>query len=142
ARVGSHAAEVDTLQEQDVGDASHRAAPDDLKYAQLVSVVEHGSEIGAELHIGAADRSRDKRDRVLVQRLLCGDRTELENSLQAVADFGRIVFRLCSLGRRVAACHRHGKQCHSEQMSHRYLCADLEYWTYSVADRASASRRP
>jgi hypothetical protein len=32
----------------------HRAAPDDRKYAQLVSVVEHGGEIGTELHIGAA----------------------------------------------------------------------------------------
>jgi hypothetical protein len=47
-------ADADALQEQDVGDALHRAAPDDRKYAQLVSVVEHGSEIGTELHIGAA----------------------------------------------------------------------------------------
>ena len=38
----------------DAGDALHRAAPDDRKYAQLISVVEHGSEIGTELHIGAA----------------------------------------------------------------------------------------
>jgi hypothetical protein len=65
-------AEADTLQEQDVGDALHRAAPDDRKYAQLVSVVEHGSEIGTELHLGAADRSRDQRDCVGVQRLLGG----------------------------------------------------------------------
>jgi hypothetical protein len=46
-------ADADALQEQDVGDALHRAAPDDRKYAQLVSVVEHGSEIGTELHTGA-----------------------------------------------------------------------------------------
>ena len=72
-RIGSHDAEVDALQEQDVGDALHRTAPDDRKYAQLVSVVEHGSEIGTELHIGAADRSRDQRDCVGVQRLLGGD---------------------------------------------------------------------
>src|SRR5215217_3031029 len=61
-------AEVDALQEQDVGDSLHRAALDDRKYAQLVSIVEHGSEIGTELHMGAADR-------VCVQRLLGGDRT-------------------------------------------------------------------
>jgi hypothetical protein len=55
------------MPEQDVGDALHRAALDDRKYAQLVSVVEHGSEISTELHIGAADRSRDQRHRVGVQ---------------------------------------------------------------------------
>jgi hypothetical protein len=47
-------ADADALQEQDVGDALHGAAPDDREYAQLVSVVEHGSEIGTELQIGAA----------------------------------------------------------------------------------------
>src|SRR5271167_4485166 len=83
-RVGSHDSEIDALEEQDVGDTLHRAAPDDRKYAQLVAVIEHGGEVGAELHIGAADRAGDQRYRVRVQRLLCGSRSELENSLKAV----------------------------------------------------------
>jgi len=53
-RIGSHDAEIDALQEQNVGDALHRPAPDDREYAQLVAVVEHGGEIGTDLHIGAA----------------------------------------------------------------------------------------
>jgi hypothetical protein len=46
--------------------------------------------IGAELHIGAADRAGKQRDRVGVQRLLGRDRAELEDRLQAVAAFGRV----------------------------------------------------
>jgi len=87
----------------------------------LFAVVEHGGEIGTDLHIGAADRARDQRDRVLVQGLLGGGRTELENSLEAFADLGRIEFRLfgpCGL----TANHHDGNQCHSKQTSHVSPC--------------------
>src|SRR6201984_352273 len=66
--------------------------------AQFLAIVEHGSEIGTELHIGAADRAANQRDRVGVQRLLGRDRAELEDRLQAVADLGRIIVRLFRMG--------------------------------------------
>jgi hypothetical protein len=85
-RVGAHDAEVDALQEQDVGDALHRAAPDDRQYAQLGAVVEHGGEVGADLHIGAPDRAGDQCHGVGIQRLLGRPRTKLEDGPQTVAD--------------------------------------------------------
>ena len=120
-RIGAYDAEIDALQEQNVGDALHRPAPDDRQYAQLVTVVEHGGEVGADLHIGAADRTGDQRDGVLVQGLLGGGRTELENGLEAFADLGRIEFGLFG-SRRLAANHGDGNQCHSKQTSHVSPC--------------------
>ena len=109
-RVGAHDAEIDALQEQDVGDALHRTAADDGQYAQLVAVVEHGSEVGAELHIGAADGAGYQRHRVGVQRLLGRRRAELEDRLEAFADLGRVVFGLLGPGREAAGQHR-GNEC-------------------------------
>src|SRR6202171_5622337 len=54
-RIGAHDAEIDTLENQNVGDALDRAAADNRQHAQLVSVVEHRGEVRAELNIGAAD---------------------------------------------------------------------------------------
>ena len=116
-RVRSHDPEIDALQEQDVGDALHRAAPDDRQYAQLVAVVEHGGEVGAELHIGAADGAGYQRHRVGVQRLLGGRRSELENRFQAVADLGRIELGLFRHGRE-AKRHHHGENRHPDYSSH------------------------
>ena len=112
-RVGSHDAEVDALQEQDVGDALHGAAPDDRKYAQLVSVVEHGCEVCTELNIGAADGAGDQRHRVGVQGLLGVRRSELEDGFEAFADFCRVELAFFS-PRRKAASHHDGNECQSK----------------------------
>ena len=68
-RVGAHDAEIDALQEKDVGGALHRTSTDDREDAQFTIVVEHGSEVGAELHVGATDRAGKQRDRVGVERV-------------------------------------------------------------------------
>ena len=95
--IGPHDSEVNALEKQDVGDALHRAAPDDGKHAQLVSVIEHGGEVRAELHVGAADRARDQRHRVLVQALLGLGRAQLKYRLEAFADFGGVIFGFLGL---------------------------------------------
>ena len=123
-RVGPHDPEIDALQEQDVGDALHRAAADDRKDAQLVAVVEDGGEIGAELDIGAADGAGYQRHRVGVQGLLGGGRSELEYRLEAFADLCRIEFRFRGLRpqakRHESKRHHDGEYRHSNQSSHLY----------------------
>ena len=49
--VGAHDSEVDSLEEQDVSDALHGAATDDPQHAEIVAVIERGSEVRAELHV-------------------------------------------------------------------------------------------
>src|SRR5690242_3821883 len=63
-RVGSHDPNVDTLEEQNVGNALNRPPPHDRQHPKLIAVVEYGCEIGAKLHVSAADRSRHQGDRV------------------------------------------------------------------------------
>ena len=41
-RVGANDAEVDALEEQDVGDALDRPPPDDRQQPQIVAIIEHG----------------------------------------------------------------------------------------------------
>src|SRR5260221_601739 len=89
-RVGPHDPEVDALKKQNIGDALHRATADNGKHAQIVSVVEHGSEVRAELNIGAADGTGYQRHRVGIQGLFGGRRAELEDGLEAFADLGRV----------------------------------------------------
>src|ERR1700747_2350201 len=88
--------------------------------AQFLAIVEHGSEIGTELHIGAADRAANQRDRVGVQRLLGRDRAELEDRLQAVADLGRIIVGLFSMSRN-AGGHYDDRGKHSKVLTHTIL---------------------
>ncbi len=116
-RVCADDTEIDALQKQDVGNALHRAAADDRQHADLVAVVEHGGKVGAELHIGAADRARYQRDGVGVQRLFCRGRAELEDGLQAVRDLGRIVFGLLGARREGTDGHE-GGQRHSQSVTH------------------------
>jgi hypothetical protein len=114
------AGQIDALQEQDVGDALHRAAADDREHTDLVAVVEHGGEVGAELHIGAADRAGDQRDSVGVQRLLGRGRAELEDGPQAVRNLGRIVFGLLGACREGTDRHDGGNR-HSQSVTHDTL---------------------
>src|SRR3984893_14551182 len=111
-RVGAHDAKVDALKEQNIGDALHRATADNGKYAQLVSVVEHGSQVRTELNIGAADGAGYQRHRVGVQRLLGGGGAELKDGLEAVADLGRVILGLFGPGCE-AASHHGGNECQS-----------------------------
>src|SRR5713101_5115870 len=85
-RVGPHDPEVDALKKQNIGDALHRATTDNGKHAQVVSVIEHGSQVRAELNIGAADGAGYQRHRVGIQGLFGGRRAELEYRLEAFAD--------------------------------------------------------
>src|SRR5260370_15805224 len=111
--VGSHDPEVDALKKQNIGDALHRAAADNGKHAQIVSVIEHGSQVRAKLDVGAADGAGYQGHRVGIQGLFGGRRAELEYRLEAFADLGRIILGLFS-PRREAASHHHGQYRHAK----------------------------
>src|SRR5665213_2458904 len=136
-RVGPYDPEIDALQEQDIGDALHRAAADNGENAQLVAVVEHGSEVGAELNIGAADGAGYHRHGIGVQVLLGLDRPELEDRLEAFADLRRIEFRFLGANRE-GKRHHHGEHRHSKVSSHWYRPPDfLKANSASEPDAAS-----
>ena len=111
-RVGPYDPEVDALKKQNIGDALHRATANNGKHAQIVSVIEHGSQVRAELNVGAADGAGYQRHRVGIQGLFGGRRAELEDGLEAFADLGRVIFGLFS-PRREAAGHHCGNECQS-----------------------------
>ena len=94
-RIRSHDAEVDALEEQDIGDALHRTAADDRQHPQIVAVVERGGEIGAELHVGTGDRAAHDGDGVRVQaiRRLLRAVAVFEDRLQPFAHRRRIDLR-------------------------------------------------
>src|SRR5260370_20489797 len=111
-RVGPHDPEVDALKKQNIGDALHRATADNGKHAQIVSIIEHGSQVRAELNIGAADGAGYQRHRVGIQGLLGTRRSELEYRLETFADLGRVILGLFSVGREAASRHC-GNECQS-----------------------------
>ncbi len=113
-RVGSHDSEIDSLKKQNVGDALDGTAAHNWEDAQLISVVEHGGQVGAKLDIGAADGAGYQRHRVGVQALLGLHRSELEYRLEAFADLCRVKLPVLGGLGREATSHRHGDQRQSK----------------------------
>src|SRR6266516_3977368 len=68
-RVGAHDAEIDSLEEQNVGHALNRAAADDRQHTEIVAVIERRGEIRTELHVGPGDGAGHDGDRVGVETL-------------------------------------------------------------------------
>src|SRR5260370_14078201 len=80
-RVVPHDPEVDALKKQNIGDALHRATADNGKHAQIVSIIEHGGQVRAELNIGAAHGAGYQRHGVRIQLLFGVRRADLNDDL-------------------------------------------------------------
>src|SRR6266480_3248473 len=122
--VGAHDPEIDTLEEENVGDALNRAATDDREHAEIVAVIECGSKVGSELNISPADRARNKRDRIGIEPLYGFSLTfsVFEDCLETLADGCGIEFRPRRPGTGYER-EKHRRQCDnpSNSPSHGYV---------------------
>jgi hypothetical protein len=52
-RIRLHDPDIDTAQEQDIGDILHGPFADDRQHAEVFAVVEHACEVGGDAQISA-----------------------------------------------------------------------------------------